>query len=92
MDNQDILKVLSTILGFKDMKLFWRVTWHSKATICFLTPELQVEDEDWEAVREVAEEISTSPSAESSEVGSMWDLPRAEEPQQVPTVGPDTSD
>ena len=92
VDSQDVLKVLSSILGLKDTKLFHRVTWRPKATIRFLTPERQVEDEDWEAVREVAGEIPTSPGAESGKAGSMWDLPRAEEPQQVPTVEPKTPD
>ena len=92
VDSQDVLKVLSSLLGLKDTKLFRWVTWHLKATIRFLTPERQVEDEDWEAVTEVAGEIPTSPGVESSEAGSMLDLPRAEEPQQVPTVEPKTPD
>ena len=51
-----------------------------------------MEDEDWAAVWEVAEEIPASLDVESSEASTLWDLPRAGEPQQVPIVGLHSSD
>ena len=88
MEDQEIKKVLATVLALKDMELFQRVTWHMKATAHFHTMEHQVEDEDCSGG---GRSDPTSPSAESNKADSMWDLPRTEEPQHLPTDGPDTS-